>query len=282
MTHPVQQDNPLRQYFRSFKLYMKLPSGTTYYPPGVVNFNDMGEIGVLPMSGQDEMTLKNPDALLNGEALISVIANCVPAIKDPRQLLTNDTDALITAIRYATFNDTLESNIPCPACGHQNSYKLDLQYALDNMDYLDPDYVVNLDSGATVFIRPYTFPDVVKALHSQFEQSKLAKNLAASEHTDEERSLMFARSFKEIGTIKFDLMANCIKKVVDESKNISVTDRAFIREFLVNIDKNSADKISEVITKINQIGIKRSFTAACEKCKHEWESEIDFNPVNFS
>ena len=40
--------------------------------------------------------------------------------------------------------------------------------------------------------------------------------------------------------------------------------------------------ISNIVTEINKIGIRRTFTAKCEKCNHEWESEIDFNPVNFS
>jgi hypothetical protein len=60
-------------------------------------------------------------------------------------LLTNDIDALITAIRYATFNDSLETTLKCPVCSIENTFKLDLQYALDNMEFLEPEYVVNLD-----------------------------------------------------------------------------------------------------------------------------------------
>jgi transcription elongation factor GreA-like protein len=71
-------------------------------------------------------------------------------------------------------------------------------------------------------------------------------------------------------------------KVVDESNNVNVSDKGFIQDFLKNIDKKSVDKISDLIKEINQIGIKRSFTAVCEKCQHTWESEVDFNPVNFS
>ena len=40
--------------------------------------------------------------------------------------------------------------------------------------------------------------------------------------------------------------------------------------------------IKDLIKEINQIGIRRVFTAKCLKCEHEWENEIDFNPVNFS
>jgi hypothetical protein len=276
------QQNPLKQYFRQFKLFMKLPSGTTYYTPTEVQFTDSGEIGVLPMTGTDELILKNPDALLNGEALVEVIKSCVPGIKNPRILLSNDIDALITAIRYATFDDSLETNLHCPACSHENTFKLDLQYALDNMEFLEKEYVVNLDSGVSVFVKPHAFPDLLKGLHAQFEQNKLTRAIDSEMITDEERSAIFGKAFKEMATTTYELMLNSVIKVVDDARNINVTNKVHIKEFLHNIDNKSVDKISNLVRDINKIGIKRSFIAVCQKCEHNWENEIDFNPVNFS
>lgn len=281
-TQPNSNQNPLKQFFRTFKMYVKIPSNGAYYQPGVIQLTEQGEIGILPMTGKDELVLKNPDALLNGEAMVEVISSCVPGVKNPRALLSNDIDALITAIRYATFNDTLETSIACPKCKHENSYKLDLQYALDNMSFLEEEYFVNLDSGLTIFLKPYSFPDLLKALHAQFEQAKLGRAIESQTLSDQERSSIFTKAFKDVAVIKFDLMCNAIVKVVNEEQNLNVTDKKFIKEFLQNIDKKSVDKIDELIEEINKIGIKRTFRAKCEKCEHEWESEIDFNPVNFS
>lgn len=274
--------NPLKQYFRQIKLYLKLPSGTSYYSVDAVEFTESGELGVMPMTGKDELTLKNPDALLNGEALIEVITSCVPAVKNPRVLLTNDIDALITAVRFATFNDSLETNLRCPNCHKDSSFKLDLQYALDNIEYLESEYVVNLDSGVSVFVKPYTFPDILKTLHSQFEQSKLTRAIENDMLTDTQRTEIFAKAFKEMSSLTYELLLNSVIKVVDESNGVNVSDRQHIKEFLFNIDKKSIDKISETIRNINNIGIKRTFTAKCDGCGHEWENDIDFNPVNFS
>jgi len=276
------RNNPLKQYFRQFKLYLKLPSGTSYYNPGVIEFTDNGEVGIMPMTGKDELLLKNPDALLNGEALVEIINSCVPAVKKPKELLTNDIDAMITAIRSVTFNDGLEMEMKCTKCSHVNSFKLNLQYALNNMTYLDPDYVVNLESGLSVFIKPYSFTDLVSGLRAQFEQSKISNSLADESISDEERLKLFSTSFKELSTITYNLICNSVIKVVDESNNVNVSDREFIKDFLHNIDKKSVDLISDQVKAINLIGIKREFTATCEQCSHEWESEIDFNPVNFS
>jgi len=247
-----------------------------------VQFTDSGELGVLQMTGKDELMLKNPDALLNGEALIEVIKSCVPGVKDPRGLLSNDIDALITAIRFATFNDSLETSINCPKCGAENLFKLDLEYALDNMEYLDPEYVINLESGVSVFVKPYSFPDVMKGLHSQFAQSKLTRAIENESLSDDEQSSLIGKAFKEMAVITYDLILNSIIKVVDEANNVNVSNKEFIKDFLNNIDNRSIDKISNLIKEINLIGIKRTFGAKCEKCEHEWENEIDFNPVNFS
>ena len=282
MMPPNMQPNPLKQYFRQIKLWIRLPSGVSYYEPGVISFTDKGEVGVMPMTAKDELALKNPDGLLNGESLVEVLSSCVPAVKDPRKLLSNDIDALITAIRFATFNDSLETTIHCPACGHENSFKLDLEYALDNMEYLEPNYVINLETGVSVYVRPYAFPDLLKGLHAQFESTKLQRAIESESISEEQRTAMFGKSFKELSTITFDLMQSSVIKVVDDSQGVSVTNKAHIREFLTNIDKGSADKISDLVKEINHIGIRRTFTAKCEKCDKIWESEIDFNPVNFS
>lgn len=282
MEPQVQQNNPLKQYFRTFKLYLKIPSGSSYYPASVLEYTDSGEIGVMPMTGKDELAFKNPDALLNGEALIEVLTSCIPALKNPKALLTNDIDALITAIRYATYNDTLETELVCPKCDHDNTFKIDLQYALDNMSMLEDEYIVNLETGLSVFVKPYTFPELLKGLHSQFEQKKLSRAVSSDTISDQQRTEIFLKAFKEIAITKYELMCNGIAKVVDESNNINVTEKKFIKEFLQNIDKKSLDRINDMIEEISKVGIKKTFTAKCEKCEHQWESEIDFNPVNFS
>lgn len=277
-----QRQNPLKNYFRQFKLYLKLPSGKDYYEPNIAELTESGEIGVMPMTGKDELILKNPDALFNGEALIEVIKSCVPGVKDAKKLVTNDIDALITAIRYATFNDSLETEINCPKCNHTNLFKIDLQYSLDNMSFLDPEYVVNLESGLSVFIKPYGFNEVVTGLHAQLEQRKITRAIENESLTEEQRLHMFSTAFSELSVITYDLMVSSVVKVVDENNNVNVNNKDDIAEFLQNIDKKSVDQISDLITSINQIGIKKTFTAKCEKCEHNWESEIDFNPVNFS
>lgn len=274
--------NPLKQYFRQFKIYIRLPSGNHYYPPGVVDFTDSGEVGIMPMTGRDEIILKNPDALLNGEAMVQVITSCVPAVKDVKKLLTNDIDALITGIRYATYNDGLETDLNCPNCGHEGHFKLDLAYALENMTYLEGDYMVHLESGLSIMVRPYIYPEVISGLHSEFERAKLIRSVESENISDERRIKVFSEALRAMTETSFRLVAESIVKIVDERAGIDVSSKEHIKEFLQNIDKKSINKITDLINEINQIGIQRNFEAVCEKCQHQWQAPMDFNPVNFS
>ena len=75
-------DNPLKGYFRRPSIYIKLPSGGNYWPQGMLEMPENGELPVYPMTAIDEITYRTPDALFNGQALVDVIQSCIPAIKN--------------------------------------------------------------------------------------------------------------------------------------------------------------------------------------------------------
>ena len=64
-------DNPLAKYFRKPTIYVQIPTGGKFNPeiPKTV----LDEVGILPMTAIDEISMQNPDELLNGEALINLI-----------------------------------------------------------------------------------------------------------------------------------------------------------------------------------------------------------------
>ena len=75
--------NPLAAHFRQPKLYMKLPSGGLFNTKENLDMPDSNEIAIFPMTAKDEILMKNPDALLNGEAVLQVIKSCVPSVLEP-------------------------------------------------------------------------------------------------------------------------------------------------------------------------------------------------------
>ena len=68
-------ENPLLKYFRKPAIYVSLPTKGNFNPE--IEQTIIDEVGVLPMTAIDEIALRNPDALLNGEAMISLMKSCV-------------------------------------------------------------------------------------------------------------------------------------------------------------------------------------------------------------
>lgn len=273
--------NPLSKFYRAVKFYTTLPSGTSYYNEKDVEFSEGGELGVLAMTSKDELILKNPDSLLNGEAVVQVIRSCVPGVKTPKKLLTNDLDVLLIAIRYATYGDEMAVEMECPNCQVENKYSLNLGENLDRIGKLENDYIVHLDMGLSIFVQPFTYTESLKALKEQFEQTKIARSMSDQSLSDDQRLKMFSDSYRKITELNYDLIISSIRKVVKEDEGICVEDKEQIKEFLFNIDKGSVEKIDKLIKEINQIGIVKVFKAVCQSCAHEWDAPIDFNPVNF-
>ena len=79
-------DNPLKNKIRVAKIYVRLPSSGKYNKLPI-EFSHTGELPVRAMTARDELLLRNPDALLNGDAVEKLIQSCIPEIKDMRESL---------------------------------------------------------------------------------------------------------------------------------------------------------------------------------------------------
>ncbi|MGY8868259.1 MAG: hypothetical protein ACKVJK_21850 [Methylophagaceae bacterium] len=128
------QNNPLRQYFRRPSVFISLPSGGKGYEPGDIEFEDENnkELPVYPMTAIDEITTKTPDALFNGSATVEIIKSCIPAIKNPWNVLSCDIDAILIGIKAAGGEEALEVESSCPKedCDTTENYAINLQNLL--------------------------------------------------------------------------------------------------------------------------------------------------------
>jgi len=115
----TQTSNPLRQFFRQPAIYLKLPSAGRYWPAASLDLPANGELPIYPMTAIDEITYRTPDALFNGQAVISVIQSCVPAIKNAWHVPNIDLSPLLIAIRIASQGHEMGLNAVCPACSHE-------------------------------------------------------------------------------------------------------------------------------------------------------------------
>ena len=164
--------NPLQKYFRQPKIYLSLPSNGKYYPTGSLEISENGEYPVFPMTARDEIMIKTPDALLNGQATASVITSCIPAIKDPFNMPSMDLDACLIAIRIATYGEMMEVSIKVPVTGEDKDFDLDLRIMLDQFSNVDYNSAIQLD-GMIVNLRPLTYGEFTETSRKTFDEQRI-------------------------------------------------------------------------------------------------------------
>jgi len=288
----ISNDNPLKGYFRQYDRWISLPSKEMgIYPPDIAELNDDGEIGVMPMTSNDEIVLKNPDALLNGEAMRHVLKSCCPSIKDPDRMILNDVEALMVAIRLASYGKDMEMEVKCPECGTMNNVVLDLENVLNAMGYLNSEHSVVIQhkdgDPLRVHMIPYLYSSYLKLQKQSFEEEKIirATQQTGDETLDEMKKIKkISECYTRIAHLNIQLMTECITKVTSESdENMVVEDRNHIREFVSNISRESAKKISNALEETTNVGINREYDVVCsnEDCGHQWKEKISFDPSSF-
>ncbi len=274
--------NPLSGYFRAPKLYTKIPSGGKFYTPDVVDMPSSNELPIFPMTARDELIMKNPDALLNGEAVASLIVSCVPSVKKPKALISNDVDALLVAIQGATYGDDIDVKGNCPTCGKECSGIASVEGALETMSVLEETYKFETHNGLTIELKPFSYESTVKAGIANFKSTRSLQGLA--EIKDEMEQLKaFNDSFLRIAALNFDLIVDSvasIKGVGEDSETFIVNDPKVIREFLENCETIIGKTIEEKIGNINKIGVNKTVQLECED-HGPFTQEVGFDPVNF-
>lgn len=274
--------NPLSGYFRAPKLYTKIPSGGKFYTPDIVDMPTSNELPVFPMTAKDELVMKNPDALLNGEAVASLISSCVPNVKKPKSLISNDVDALLVAIQGATYGDDIDVKGACPTCGKECSGIASVEGALETMTVLEKTYTFETHNGLTVELKPFSYDSTVKAGIANFKSTRSLQSLA--EIKDEMEQLRaFNESFLRIAALNFELIVDSVASIsgLDETGNkFTVNDSKVIREFLENCETVIGKTIEEKIGSINKIGVNKTVQLECED-HGPFTQEVGFDPVNF-
>lgn len=277
--------NPLAGYYRKTKKWVSLPSGTSYYKPDVLEFNDSGEVALYAMTANDELTYKNPDALLNGESVRQTLLSCVQGLKNPNKLLVNDVDFLLVAIRNISFGNDMTVTTECPKCNHKDDYTIDTDNVINSAGALDPTYPILLDCGLTVYVIPSTLESELKANKKAFEQSKVTKLLSNTTIDEAEKLKQFSVVFNTMSKFNYEILASSIARIVDEEHELDIPNtkdtESNIKDLLNNLESTDLHKIESAVTTINEIGINKKFVAKCTECEHEWNSPLDFNPTNF-
>ena len=281
----MDQNNPLRKYFRQPKIYLNLPSKGKFYPPGSLVMPENGELPIYPMTAKDELMIKTPDALINGQATIDVIKSCVPNIKDPWKMPSIDSDAVLIAIRLATFGEKLDINTKVPNTGEEKAFQVDLRSLLDQLVAFNFEPYVQINDELTVELRPLTYKEFTDNSLRSFEEQRIFRVVNDDSIPDEKKLQAFATSFKKLTELTIDLVLGSVAAI--DTPEGKVIDKQQIRDFFNNSDKTMFNRIIKHLEQMREGYSIKPFKVVStpEEVENgapaEYEIPITFDQSNF-
>jgi len=254
MVSNPQKPNPLAAFMRQPKIYISLPSQGNFYPDGSLEMSETGQFAVYSMTAKDEMLLNVPDALMNGQAVVEVIQNCVPAIKNAWHVPSIDMDLILLSIRLATYGELMKTPVKV-SDEVEFDYQVDLRIVMDSLlQNISWDPVVPINDELTVFVKPLNYRQMTKTALQTFETQKIIQAVNDDNLNEDQKQEIFKNSFIRLTDVTMGTVINSIFKI--DTVHGSVDDRDFIKEFIENADKEIFNKIQqhlEILKDQNQI-----------------------------
>ena len=273
-----QSTNPLKQFFRQPAIYMRLPSGGQFWPPGSLEIPPNGELAVYPMTAIDEISYRTPDALFNGAATVSVIQSCVPSIKNAWKIPSTDLNSILVAIRIASYGENMDIKTACIKCQTESDFEIDLNSLMTSLE--PTDYSKCLEQGdIQIFFKPIGF-DIQNQINlQQFEQQKKMQMITASDLPDEEKTKLFNETLQAVTKITVDAIQHSIGAI--RTPQSMVSESEFIKEFLINCDRKLFNAIKDKVIEHRSNNEFKPLKLSCVECGHNYEQDFTLDAVSF-
>ena len=268
--------NPLQQYFRQPKIYVKLPSQGMYSKPGAIS-GDINGLPIYGMTGMDEIIMKTPDSLLSGESIAQVIKSCCPGIINPWELTVLDTDMLFSAIRIATYGNFMTVTHTCFKCKTENEYDLDLNKVVEYFSSCKYDNNIVLEN-MLIKTQPLTYKQSTMFSLKNFSLQQRLSQAEKLEDKDEQQKIV-NELFKELAVLQNELYFLSIESV--EVGNTVVNQKEYIKEWLENCDKSVFDAVKKQIDKNRDTWTTPPFPVKCTACDTSVNLRVDLDQSNF-
>ena len=271
--------NPLSAHFRQPAIYFRLPSQGHFWGSGL-NLPPTGDIPVYPMTAKDEITLRTPDALLNGQGVIDVIHSCCPNVLDAWQMPSLDVDALLIAIRIASYGNEMPFESNCPHCQEENQYDVDLMQMLDGIK--PPDYTIKVKHGAVrIKLQPQRYSSLNETNQINYEEQRTLSMLADSNLSEDEKLIQYKNHLERLVNLNTKILVDSTEYVEIVSSNTIVSDREHIAEYYQNCESEVCKAVRDQLDVFGQTGGVPPIPVTCGSCAQPYSVPLTFDYSTF-
>lgn len=271
--------NPLSKHFRQPAIYIKLPSNGQYWPEGSLDIPATGEIPVYPMTARDEITLRTPDALLNGQGVVDIIQSCCPNIKDAWKMPSVDVDAVLLNIRVASYGSTMDFDTTCPKCNEESNFALDVGTLVETIAMPNYSNTLRID-GLDIKLKPQPYFEVNKTNQLSFTEQQIIRTINDSDLTEMEKKTKTDSYLQRLIDLNIDVCANSTESITLED-GVVVDNSAFIREFFDMADYKVMRAIQKRLEELNEQVSLKPVPVTCSHCSNKYNVPLNFDYANF-
>ena len=274
------ESNPLSSYMRTPQIYFSLPSKGKYYSAGAIDMPINGELPVLSMSTKDELILKSPDALMNGQAVVDVIEHCIPNIKNAWEMPIVDLDTALISIRIASYGEQMGYSSTCPECNEFSEYEIDLRNFLDAEINLNKYEETIGFKDLKIKLKPQSFKSSNSTNLEVFEQQRLISLVNDESLNSEQKQDKFNEIFQKMTSLTVRNVIGSIEYVLLPD-GTRVSETGFIDDFITNSDRGVFAQIEKHQAMINEMMPNKTVKTSCPDCNKEYDTPFTFDQSNF-
>lgn len=269
-------NNPLQQYFRQPKIFLKLPSLGMYNDPATIQGN-VESLPIFGMTGMDQVIVKTPDALISGESTVKVIESCCPSVKDAWKITSIDIDSILVAIRIATYGNNYGIQHTCTECGSHHEYDIDLGRFITHFSNCVYDSKIMI-GDLIIRIRPLEYKQATEFNLANFGLQKQLMQLNDLEDAELKKTII-STIFNDLGILQNKIFLAGIESI--ETPTAQVTEWTFIKEWLENCGSEIADALKLQFEKNTKAWMVPPSTIKCTDCGHTEEVHVELDQSNF-
>jgi hypothetical protein len=191
-----------------------------------------------------------------------------------------DVDAILIAIRVASYGNTMAFDSTCPHCKAEHSFEIDLVSYLDSVKM--PNYAKKLShQHIKIKLKPQSYYSLNHTNQINYEEQRVLNTLAGTEIDEELRTQEYKKHLKKLVDLNAKILVDNTEYIEILDTGVIVNDPEFIREFYFNCDAEICKELRSQIEELNKEGAIKPQKTNCESCSEEYEIPLIFDYANF-
>ena len=248
-----------------------LPLNTESWAPGAIDLT-YGDLEIWSMSFYDEILLRNPDGLVNGQSMAKIISRCIPRIKNPWLIPENDYQHIIAGLTLASYGNKITVKVKCDKCKESNEYQLNLQNFLETQKHSTPK---TFNIGDLQFVLgDAVYKDLVVYRNNNYRLLKSITHIQSNPEVAFDVELL-QKEINQYRKNEIWLKSRRIKKI--EVAGMGAFDQPDqIKSLIESFNKETMTQLDILALNRNKVNIQKF---ECGSCNHKNSTAVTLDPA---